>query len=229
MLLVEAAEDIARSLAKGLRHQGYAVDVAREGATGCELGELNDYDLVVLDLDLPDMNGLEVCRRLRALRPEAMILTLTVRGLPNDKIAALDAGADDCMVKPFHFGEFFARVHALLRRDRKEQGGIFEWGDIRLDPEARTVWVRGRKVNLTRKEFAILEYLMSRSGEVVSQEELIEHVWDSEANPFSGSARVHVHSLRRRLGHDPLSMPYIETLIGQGYRLNPGRYPHNPP
>jgi DNA-binding response OmpR family regulator len=219
VLIIEDEIDLANTIADGLRKQGYAVDVVFDGNVGDEYATVNDYDLLILDLNLPGMDGLETCRRLRFRRPDLLILMVTARSHPNDRVVGLDLGADDYLVKPFDFGELLARVRALLRRDLSGRNTIIQWGKLKLDPLSRTVWHDKCRVELTRKEFGILEYLMRHPGEIISQEKLLEHVWDAEANPFSGSVRVHIHSLRRKLGVDGTLAECIETLVGQGYRL----------
>jgi len=220
-LIVEDELDLANALARGLRQQGYAVDIAADGEQGWELAEVNDYDLLILDLNLPGMDGLEVCRRLRSSRPRLLILMLTARGRLADRVRGLDLGADDYLVKPFHFEELAARVRALLRRDLRVREPLLQWGDLKLDPAARIAWQSNHRLELTRKELGILEYLMRHPGEVISQEELLEHVWDVEADPFTNTVRVHFHSLRRKIGDDATVPRYIETVVGQGYRLIP--------
>jgi len=217
MLIIEDEADLASLLAQGLRREGYAVDIATDGNEGYEYATVNDYDLLILDLNLPGMNGLEICRRLRTSHPHLLILMLTARDRPGDKIAGLDLGADDYIVKPFDLGELSARIRALLRRDVRVRSPLLECGDIKLDPASKTAWFGKRRLQLTRKEFALLEYLMRHPGEVISQEELLEHVWDSEADPFSNRVRVHLHSLRQKLGDHGTG--YIETVVGQGYRI----------
>lgn len=219
ILIVEDELDLAKALARGLRQQGYAVDIATTGEQGWELGETNAYDLVMLDLNLPEMDGLEVCRRLRASKPELLVLMLTARSQVKDKVSGLDVGADDYLVKPFHFEELAARIRALLRRDLRVREPILSVHDLRLDPASRTAWQGRRRLELTHKEFAILEYLMRHPGEVVSQEELLEHVWGEEVNLFTGSVRVHIRSLRCKLADNVKIPQYIETVVGQGYRL----------
>lgn len=223
ILIVEDELDLASALARGLRQQGYAVDIALDGEQGWERGAVNEYDLVILDLNLPEMDGLDVCRQLRVSKPGLLILMLTARSRLEDKVAGLDLGADDYLVKPFHFEELSARIRALLRRDMRVREPILLVGDLRLDPASRTAWQGKRRLELTSKEFAILECLMRRPGEVTSQEKLIEHVWGEEVNLFTGSVRVHIHSLRRKLGDNAEHPRYIETVVGQGYRsITPG-------
>jgi DNA-binding response OmpR family regulator len=219
LLLVEDESDFAQALAKGLRQQGYAVDIATNGKQGFELVTINEYDLLILDLNLPEVDGLEVCRRVRASGLSLLILMLTARGQPDERVAGLDSGADDYLVKPFHFAEFLARVRALLRRDMHNRAILLECNDLKLDPTMRAAWLGNRRLDLTGKEFGILEYLLRHQGEVVSQEALLEHVWDMQANPLTNTVRVHINSLRRKLEDTAETPHYIETIIGQGYRL----------
>jgi DNA-binding response OmpR family regulator len=186
---------------------------------GLELAEVNDYDLLILDLNLPEMDGLEVCRSLRAGQLSMLILILTARGRPDQRIAGLDLGADDYLVKPFHFGELTARVRALLRRDMRVRSPLLQYKDLKLDPTAHVVWQDNRRLELTGKEFGIIEYLLRHQGEIVSQETLLEHVWDMQANPLTNTVRVHINSLRRKLKDMAETPHYIETIVGQGYRL----------
>lgn len=219
LLLAEDELDLTQALAKGLRRQGYAVDLAYDGEEAWMLTEVNEYDLLILDLNLPKIEGLEVCRRVRAIQPALLILMLTARSGPADRVRGLDLGADDYVVKPFHFPELLARIRALLRRDMRARATLLQHKDLKLDTGARLAWQQHRQLNLTRKEFSILEYLLRHPGEVVSQETLLEHIWDTQANPFTNTVRVHINSLRRKLGDEIETPCYIETLIGQGYRL----------
>lgn len=219
LLIIEDEIDLAKALARGMRRQGYAVDVANDGEQGLYLAEVNGYDLLILDLNLPGMDGLKVCRRLRSSEPELLILMLTARDQIEDKVAGLNLGADDYVVKPFHFEELTARVQALLRRDLRVRAPVLQCADLKLDPASCTAWRGKRRLELTRKEFGILEYLMRHPGEVVSQEELLEHVWDMNTNSFTNTVRVHVQSLRRKLGDDPDNPRYIKTVVGKGYCL----------
>jgi len=219
LLVIEDEVDLAEPLAKGLRREGYAVDVALDGAEGSMVLDDNDYDLLILDLNLPGMQGLDILQRARSIYPQLLILVLTARADPVERMRGLDLGADDYLIKPFHFGELVARVRALLRRDMRTRIPILECGELRLDPVERTVWQGDRRVELARKEFAVLAYLMSRPNEVVSQEELLEHVWDAQVNPLSNVVPVHINALRRALNDDAQNPRYIKTIIGHGYQL----------
>ena len=220
ILIIEDEIDFANALSRGLKNQGYAVDVAKDGKEGWELGTVNPYDLVILDLNLPMMDGLEICRRLRHQRMDLLIFILTARDRIHDRVIGLDMGADDYLVKPFHFEELTARIRALLRRDLRVREPILRVGDLQVDPAEGIAWKGKRRLDLTAKEFSILEYLVRHKGEIVTSEQLIEHIWgEDEIDPFSSSVRVHIHSLRRKLGDKSDSTRYIETIIGQGYRL----------
>jgi two-component system, OmpR family, response regulator len=189
LLVVDDAPDIATLLKLAFQLDGYAVDTALAGAPALELAAVNDYDVLILDLGLPDMDGMEVCRRLRAAQPQLLIIMLTARSDRDDIIAGLDAGADDYLAKPFDYQELVARVRALLRRDMRVRQPVLRCGDLTLDPAAGRLRQGDRDIHLTRKQFRILEYLMRRRGEIVSQEELLEHVWNVDANPFTNTVR----------------------------------------
>jgi two-component system, OmpR family, response regulator len=220
LLVVDDAPDIATLLLLAFHVDGYAVDTAATGEQALELATVNEYDVAILDLGLPDIDGLEVCRRLRADLPKLLIIILTARVEIEQRVAGLDAGADDYLTKPFDYEELCARVRALLRRDLRVREPLLQCGDLTLDPAARTAIQGNHQLTLTRKEFGILEYLLRRRGEIVSQEKLLEHVWNAEANPFTNTVRVHVNALRRKLG-DTATLPrYIQTVVGAGYRLD---------
>jgi DNA-binding response OmpR family regulator len=219
LLVIEDELDFAQPLIHGLCQLGYAVDLAADGEEGWHLAAIHDYDLIILDLNLPEIDGLTICRQLREAQSQVLILMLTARAQPADRIRGLDLGADDYLVKPFHFGELAARVRALLRRSLRIPEPVIKRGPITLDPASSTVWQEKRRLELTRKEFGILEYLMRYPGEVISQEELLEHVWNREANPFSNTIRTHITSLRRKLNDNPDCPRFIETVIGKGYRF----------
>jgi DNA-binding response OmpR family regulator len=221
VLVVEDEADLAQAVATGLRREGYAVDIANDGEVALEKLAYTQYDLVCLDLTLPKVDGTEVCRRIRAgdtASTEARVLMLTARDAVTDRVKGLDEGADDYLVKPYAFAELTARVRTLLRRDAGRSGAVLRVGELTLDT-ARLIATRGdRELDLTAKEFALLRYFMAHAGEVLSTEDLLEHVWDEFTDPFTNTVRVTVGTLRRKLsaGGEP---PLIETLIGSGYRL----------
>ncbi len=222
ILVVEDEPDLAQAIATGLRREGYAVDVTGEGSDALEKVGVSNYDLVCLDLNLPDMDGREVCRRIRdgealdGLEPK--VLMLTARDSLEERVAGLDDGADDYLVKPFAFPELLARLRALVRRDVASRGARLEVGSLALDAARREAWHHNQALELTAKEFALLRYFMLHSGEVLSAERLLEHVWDEHADPFTNTVRVTVSNLRRKLratGADDV----ITTVVGAGYRL----------
>jgi DNA-binding response OmpR family regulator len=220
LLVVEDEQDLAEAIALGLRREGYAVDVATDGHEALVKAAVHPYDLVCLDLNLPSVDGREVCRRLRGAErhddePAPRVLMLTARDAAADRIAGLDDGADDYLVKPFDFGELAARVRALLRREAGRSGAVVTVGELALDAARREVRRAGRRLDLTAKEFVLLRYFMARPGEVISEGELLAHVWDENANPYTKTVRVTIATLRRKLGEP---QP-IETVIGAGYRL----------
>jgi DNA-binding response OmpR family regulator len=221
VLVVEDEIDLAQAVATGLRREGYAVDVAHDGDEALEKLAYTEYDVVCLDLTLPKVDGTEVCRRIRGgetASTGARILMLTARDGVTDRVKGLDEGADDYLVKPYAFAELTARVRTLLRRDAGRTGAVLHVGDLTLDT-ARLLAARGdRDLDLTAKEFALLRYFMARAGEVLSTEDLLEHVWDEFTDPFTNTVRVTVGTLRRKLSVDA-EPPLIETLIGSGYRL----------
>ena len=218
LLVVEDEKKLCDIVAKSLHMAGYEVDTCYDGAQALELIAAETYDLIVLDLNLPGEDGMEVLRALRRENEETKVLILSARSQIADKVEGLDAGANDYMEKPFHLQELEARVRSLTRRRFVQQDVCLECGGIRFDTRERMAYVNGNKVALTRKENGILEYLMLNQGRPISQEELIEHVWDANADSFSNSIRVHISSLRKKLktelGHDP-----IVNKIGEGYRI----------
>jgi len=220
LLVVDDALDIATLLKLAFQMDGYAVDTALSGEHALELATVNEYDILILDLNLPDLDGIDVCRRLRSEQPRLLIILLTARTDKAAIITGLDAGADDYLTKPFDYEELVARVRALLRRDMRVRLPLLECGNLTLDPAARRVWQAGCPLALTRKQFRILEYLIRRRGEVVSQEDVLEHVWNAEANPFTNTVRVHMNALRRALGDTAAHPQYIETVVGVGYRFD---------
>ena len=218
VLVVEDEIDLADAVAAGLRREGYAVDVAYAGEEALEKAMVNEYDLVCLDLNLPEVDGVEVARRIKKEGADTRILMLTARDSIGDRVAGLDEGADDYLVKPFHFPELTARIRALLRRDAGRGGALLQVGDLELDAARHEAKRNGTHLSLTPKEFALLRYFMAHPGEVLSSEELLEHVWDEHADPFTNTVRVTVMTLRRKLEAAGEGQP-IETVIGSGYRL----------
>ncbi len=219
LLMVEDEKEVATALARSLMRNGYSVEIAPNAAQAIELVAVNEYDLMILDLNLPDADGIEVCRFARKEKPALLILILTARGMLKDIVSGLDNGADDYLTKPFHLQVIQARIRALLRRDLRCRDPLIKIKDICLDPAEHVVWKAGHLLELTRKEFSILEYMMRHPGEVISQEDLLEHVWSAYTNPLSNTIRVHIQSLRKKLGDDCNSPQYIDTVIGEGYRF----------
>jgi DNA-binding response OmpR family regulator len=215
VLVAEDERRVADAVARGLRREGMAVDVAYDGATALDKARLNGYDVVVLDRDLPVMHGDEVCRTLRGEDHHSRVLMLTAASGTEDLVNGLSLGADDYMAKPFAFDELVARLHALARRSNPPLPPTLHAGDLELDPARHTVERAGRPVDLTPKEFAVLEALMAAGGGVVSNDELVARVWDENADPFTNSVRMTVLRLRRKLGAPPV----IETVKGVGYRV----------
>ena len=214
ILIVEDEPDLRTALRRGLAREGYAVDEARDGVEAVNRAKVIAYDLVVLDLTLPGLDGIEVCRQVRERVDPPLVLMLTARDTVENRIDGLDAGADDYLVKPFDFRELTARLRALARRDTPNRAPTLAVGDLTLDPVTRRVEAGGEEIDLTAKEWSVLSYLMRNPDKVISQEELLEHVWDDQVDPFTNTVRVQVGTLRRKVGKDR-----IETVIGAGYRL----------
>lgn len=216
LLVVEDERALCESIAKGLRLDGYEVDMVFDGEEAMDIISTESYDLIILDLNLPGMDGLDILKNMRASDNETNVLILSARGGLNDKIEGLDSGANDYLCKPFHFEELEARVRSLTRRRTVQNNIVLECGEISLNTKTRTAFAKGEEIALTRKELAILEYLILHQGRPVSQEELIEHVWDGSVDSFSNSIRVHISALRKKirtaLGYDP-----ITNRVGQGY------------
>jgi DNA-binding response OmpR family regulator len=215
VLVVEDERVLADTIATGLRREAMAVDVAYDGSSALERTSVNDYDVVVLDRDLPRVHGDEVCRRLVADGTVARVLMLTAAGELDDKVEGLTLGADDYLAKPFAFAELIARIRALGRRSAPPLPPVLERAGVRLDPARRAVTRAGRPVDLTPKEFAVLEVLMRGQGTVVSAEQLLEKAWDENIDPFTNVVRVTMMTLRKKLGEPQV----IETVPGVGYRL----------
>ncbi|MGP3960149.1 response regulator transcription factor [Nonomuraea sp. 3N208] len=216
VLVVEDERTLADAIAEWLREETHAVDLAHDGEAALERIAVNDYDVVVLDRDLPRVHGDEVCREVVASESDARVLMLTAAAQLDDRVTGLSIGADDYLSKPFAFPELAARVLALGRRSRPAVPPVLRRAGITLDPARREVFRNGRFVPLSKKEFAVLAELMRANGNVVSAEQLLEKAWDEHADPFTGAVRLTILKLRRKLA-DP---PVVETVPGVGYRIS---------
>ncbi len=218
LLFVEDEKSLCDAAAELLRLDGYAVDVAYDGETALELLDVEIYDLVILDLNLPKVDGIDVLRNIRENSPNLRVLILTARCSTSEKVLGFDLGANDYVTKPFDMLELEARIRALLRRNFSIDPTAISYREITLNSNEKIVFVNGNAVHFTRKEFALLEYFIRNPRKVISQEELIEHVYDRNSNIFSNSVRVHLHMLRKKLQAE-LGRNPIVTKVGQGYAL----------
>lgn len=218
ILLVEDERDLAEAVAEGLDFDGYSVEIASDGIRASELLAYEKFDLVLLDLNLPGKDGIDILQNLRSHDTETKVLVLSARDAVENRVKGLDAGANDYLVKPFDFAELEARVRNLLRWEFTNRKDTIVAGDLSLDTRTRIIRARETEIPLRRKELDILETLMLRSGETISQEELLERAWSSDRNMFSNAVRVHISALRKKLnaalGYDP-----IQTVVGKGYML----------
>jgi DNA-binding response OmpR family regulator len=219
ILVIEDNEKLATLLAEGLGQEGYAVDVCHDGLVGerqCVASQ-TEYDLLILDLHLPGKDGVEVCKSIRAAGNMLPILMLTARDTVENKVTGLDSGADDYLVKPFALSELLSRVRALSRRQRTVRSTEMIVGDVKLIPATQEVYINEEKIDLTLKEFRILEFFMQNSDEVITRQRIIDHLWGMDFNPFSRAMDVHISNLRNKLhkNHDTI----LETIHGSGYRL----------
>ena len=221
ILVVEDDKHIRDFLKTSLSEEAFAVDTAEDGEKGSRLARTNDYDLIVLDNRLPKKNGLEVCKEIRADGKAVPILMLSVMSGSEKKVELLNAGADDYLSKPFKLEELLARIRALLRRPAQIENEILQVDGIVLDTKQQVVTREGKEIHLTRKEFALLHYLMKNKGTVLSRGMILEHVWDMNADPFSNTIESHINSLRHKLslGDEP-STGFIHTVSGRGYKIN---------
>jgi DNA-binding response OmpR family regulator len=219
LLLVEDEARVARFIARGLREQAYAVDLAADGEDALYQAAVNSYDAIILDVMLPKKDGFTVCRELRAAGSRVPVLMLTARDAVEDRISGLDTGADDYLTKPFEFGELLARLRALLRRGGELIPTVIQVADLVIDTRGQQASRAGRNVNLTTKEYALLEYLARNAGRVVGREEIAEHVWDETFDPFSNLIEVYINRLRRKVD-EPFGRPLIHTRRGAGYVLS---------
>jgi len=219
ILLVEDEIGIANFIEEGLKLDKYLVDVAHDGRTALDMIHINEYDLVILDLMLPDIDGLQVCQEIRRAGLNIPVIMLTARNTIDDKITGLDSGADDYVTKPFDLDELLARVRALLRRGKKHAAGNeILVGEIKLNTKTHEVQRQSKNIILTNKEFKILEYLMHRPNEVISRQEILEHVWDTDTDPFSNTVEVHIRYLRQKIDKG-FKTKKIVTVRGAGYKL----------
>ena len=215
VLIAEDERRVADAIARGLRREGLAVDVANDGGSALYRARVHPYDVVVLDRDLPELHGDDVCRALSAEQPATKVLMLTGADAIEDVVEGLSLGADDYLGKPFRFAELLARVRALGRRAGEARPPVLTWGDVVLDPARREATRAGRPLDLVPKELAVLEQLMAARGAAVSTERLLAGAWDENADPFTNAVRQTVMTLRRKLGPEP----FVHTVLGVGYRV----------
>ncbi len=218
ILVIEDNRRLSAALKASLVDAGYAVDIASDGAEGEAFAEATPYDAIILDILLPVKDGLAVCRALRAHRVNTPILMLTARDTVEDRVRGLDSGADDYLVKPFALNELLARLRALLRRDAPRKCGILEVGDLRLDPAAHLVERASQRIDLTARQFALLEYFMRHPNQLLTREMIESHLWSYDYEGTSNVVDVYVRRLRRQID-DPFATPLLETVRGVGYRL----------
>jgi len=218
ILLVEDDADLAQFIRKGLKEEHYAVDVAADGEEGLELALNNAYDLLILDIMLPNLDGLTLCRRIRAKGNTTPVLLLTARNTVEDKVSGFDTGADQFLPKPFAFVELLAQIRALLRRGSTQQIVQLQAADLKLDPASHRVWRAGQEIALTNKEYALLEFLLRNKNRVLTRTAIIEHVWDISYDPMTNIVDAHIRALRAKIDRD-FSPPLIATVRGTGYML----------
>jgi len=218
LLLIEDESNTAAMLAKGLREHSFAVDIAADGKTGMEKASVSPYDLILLDVMLPGLNGFEICHRLRAAGVAVPILMLTALDAISSRIEGLDSGADDYLAKPFDFGELLARIRALLRRGPRLVDPVLKIDNLQVNTRSRQVCRDGRLIEMTSKEYALLECLAREAGKVMSRQEISEHVWEEDYDPFSNLIEVYIQRVRRKVD-TPGEKPLIHTRRGEGYWL----------
>lgn len=218
ILIVEDDADLAQFIRKGLKEEHYVVDVAADGEAGLALALDNPYDLMILDIMLPKLDGLTLCRRVRDKGISTPVLLLTARNNVETKVSGFDTGADQFLPKPFAFAELLARIRALLRRGSSQQITHLQAADLRLDPASHRVWRAGQEISLTNKEYALLEFLLRNKNRVLTRTAIIEHVWDISYDPMTNIVDVHIRALRAKIDRD-FSPPLIATVRGAGYML----------
>jgi DNA-binding response OmpR family regulator len=221
LLLVEDESQLLQAYVKGLKQDGYAIDTAKDGESAVELCSINTYDLIVLDLNLPRLHGIEVLKQIRALNQAVKIIIVSANRSIEQRVAGLDLGANDYLTKPFDFQELRARIRALLRRDFLSAPNTITIGDFVLDLNLHEVTFQGQRIILTLKEYTLLAVLIQNKDRIVSSEELLEKCWNEEADPFSEAMRVHIYALRKKLNEATRRDDVILTVKGAGYRFNP--------
>lgn len=221
LLLVEDESQLLYAYVKGLKQDGYAIDMASNGEDAVELCSINTYDLIVLDLNLPKLNGIEVLKQVRALNESVKIIIVSANRSIDQRIEGLDLGANDYLTKPFDFAELKARIRALLRRDFISQPNVLSVGAFNIDLNLHQISHQGKQLILTLKEYTILTYLIQNRDRIVSSEELLEKCWNDEADPFSEAMRVHIYALRKKIQEATHRDDVIQTVKGVGYRFNP--------
>jgi len=218
ILLVEDDENITRSLERTLKTAGYAVDVSYEGERGYFLAQTNSYDLILLDYNLPKINGREIIKKLRNENNNTPILMITVKSELENKIDIFSLGADDYLIKPFASSELLARIKAILRRPQTFLGNILSLGELELNTDLLILKKRGKQIKLSSKEFSLLEFLLRNKGKTLSRMEIMEHVWDNDADPFSNTIEVHINNLRRKI--EDKNQKFIHTFSNRGYKID---------
>lgn len=218
ILIIEDERDLRESIEEGLKINGYVVDTCEDGELGYEMAFCENYDLIILDLNLPKMDGLTVLKNIRKENKIVNIIILTARNNIEDKVKGLDLGANDYLTKPFHFAELEARIRSLLRRKVIQEDVILRYKDLKFDILSREISINENHIPLTNKETSIIEYMLINKGRIISQEELLEHVWDSSIDAFSNSVRVHISSLRRKIKNE-IGYDIIQNIIGEGYMI----------
>ncbi len=218
LLLIEDYKPLQKSLAKGLRESGFAVDTTADGTEGLWYATSNDYDVIILDLMLPGMDGLSILKKLRAKGKEASVLILTAKDTLEDRVTGLNLGADDYLVKPFAFKELLARVHALMRRSYQKKSPSIQIQNLRIDLTTQQVWLSKKQINLTPREYALLEYLAMRAGQTVSRTDIWEHVYEFNSTASSNVVDVYIGYLRKKI-ELPGKPSLIQTVRGRGYKL----------
>lgn len=220
LLIVEDEVLLSKSLSKGLRRLGYAVDCAFDGEEALELLEINEYDLMVLDINIPKINGLDVLKAIRETGSQLRVIILSAKNTVFDKVKGLDCGSNDYLTKPFDFIELEARIRSLLRQKSGLNDAVLRCGQVSMDTSAKKAYFGGVLLDLTKKEYSILQCLLHHPNTVISAEDLIEHVWDSDSDMFSNSFRFHIHSLRKKISDAGSTSGLITTVRGQGYMIS---------